>query len=424
MKKFADIFLVFLLVVCAVFSSYLVSEKAVKYDRSSAAQTTATKLAVTEKGSDRTLLVENNKRDYHFYKQDTDVIMVHKGVEYTFENWSSYIDVEKPKLYFRQLDKDKPLEMIIKLVSDVNDDGTYVYGAYVINEIAREDGTIKYTVNAMTRSTTKQIIDDKVNIEISQSPVCKKIGYVALYYVYNEMDYDRKTGVPQGYYRSFKTLQDENGDYLTVDTWERGAAEYTVEDNGIFVSFPITIKYKNSDVVQDAGYVKCMLSVSSTNQTYVVNKTMTFKPNMEYGAYNYDYDDKEWKSVCKNANSSTGGDKVIDYIQYDMDVKSDLDTDDFSKNTSDLNKLSKITVQQDGVVLYAKQGFKFKKSLIKNNEFSVPMTITDGESNNFDVSYTAALSHSSKGAEILTVKFDQPYKRDNIDKIKINFGVK
>lgn len=425
MKKFADIFLVFLLVVCAVFSSYLVSEKAVKHDRSSAVQTTATKLAVTEKGSDRILLVENNKRDYHFYKQDNDVVMVHNGVEYTFENWSSYIDVEKPKLYFRKFGGDKKDTIIIKLVDDINDDGSYVYGVYALTEIVRENGTIKYKVNAMTRSSTKQIVDEKVKIEISQSKECKKIGYVALCYSFEEMAYDRKTGVPTGYYNPFHTLQDENGDYLTISSWERGAAEYTVEDNGIFVTFPINVKYKETSEVQQAGFVKCRLSITQdSKEVFIVSQTMSFKPNMEYGAYNYDYDDKEWKSVCKNANSSTGGDKVIDYIQYDMEVKSDLDTDDFSKNTSDLNKLSKITVQQDGVVLYAKQGFIFKKSLIKSNEFSVPMTITDGESNNFDVSYTATLSHSSNGAEILTVKFDQPYKRDNIDKIKINFGVR
>lgn len=425
MKKFADIFLVFLLTACAVFVSYFMAEKAVKTDRSAVALATVSKVAVTERGSDRKLLVENNKKDYHFYKQDNNVILVHKGVDYTFENWSRYIDVEKPELYFRKLDGDKKDTIIIKLVDDINDDGSYVYGVYALTEIVRENGTIKYKVNAMTRSSTKQIVDEKVKIEISQSKECKKIGYAALCYSFQEMAYDRKTGVPTGYYNPFHTLQDESGNYLTISSWERGAAEYTVEDDGIFVTFPINVKYKETSEVQQAGFVKCMLSITKdSKEVFIVNQTMSFKPNMEYGAYKYDYDNKEWQSVWKNANKSAGGDKVIDYIQYDATVASELETDDFSKNSSDLNKLGKIVVLQDGVKLYAKKGYKFSQKLVKRKEYSLLLTLNNVQSNNYDVAYTAEISQSDKGAEILTIKFDQPYKRDNISKLKINFGVK
>lgn len=426
MRKFADIFLVFLLVVCAVFSSYFIAEKAVKTDRTAAREITYTKVAATEKGSDRVLLCENNKRDYHFYKQDENIILIHKGVEYSFENWSPYIDVEKPKLYFRKLDEDPVDKIIVKAVYDKNEDGSYVYGVYVLSEIDNGDGTLKYTVNAFTRGSTKKIVDEAVKIEISQSPTCKKMGYVALCYSFDEIRYNRKTGVPSSYYNSFHVMQDENGDYMTVDGWERGAAEYTVEKDGIYVSFPITIKYKDSSIVQQAGFVKCMLSVRyKSYESYIMGGTMSFRANMEYGAYKYDYDDVEWDSAWKNANKSAGGDKVIDYIQYETTVKSELETDDFSKNSSDLNKLSGIVILQDEVKLYAKKGFSFSKKLVKQKEFSLPMT-ADSEllSNNYDIAYTAEITHSSKGTEILTIKFDQPYKRDNISKIRINFGVK
>lgn len=425
MRKIADIFLVLLLTVCAVFASYFIAEKSVKTDRSAEKAVTMTKVAVTEKESDRVLLCENNKRDYHFYKQGDKIIMTHKGVEYNFENWSPYIDLEKPQLYFKQMGSDPTDKIIIKAVNDINEDGSYVYGVYILSEIDNKDGTLKYKITALTRATTKQIIDEKVKIEISQAKTCKKLAYVAMCYIYQEIKFDRETGVPDSYYNPFHTLQDKNGNYMTLDGWSRGSAEYTVEDNGVFVSFPIDIKYKETSEVQHAGYIKCMLTLTDeTREANVINKTMSFKPNMEYGAYRYDYDGNEWKSVCKNANKAKGGDTLIDYVQFEGTVDSNLETEDFSKNSSDLNKISRIEINQNKIILYANSGYTFKNSLVKNKDFSVRLTLNDGTSNNFDVSYNAELSNGSGGAEVLTINLDQPYKRENISKIKINFGVK
>ena len=129
--------------------------------------------------------------------------------------------------------------------------------------------------------------------------------------------------------------------------------------------------------------------------------------------------------MWKNASKSTGGDATIDYVQFEGNVNSELETEDFSKNSSDLNKLAGVVILQDEVLLYAKKGYTFKKSLVKKNDFSVRITqkgdLTETE---FDVAYTASVSQSSEKTEILTIKLDQPYKRENISKIKINFGVK
>ncbi|WP_178669210.1 hypothetical protein [uncultured Eubacterium sp.] len=426
MRKIARILLVVALAGCSMFASYFVAQSAVKSDRSSAALATVTKAPVTEKNSDRILLVEDKKADYHFYKQGKNVVLVHKNVDYIFENWSPYIDIEKPELYMRQLDEDKPLELIIKAVECVNEDGSYSYCIYVINEIVREDGTIKYSVNALTRGSTKQVVDEKVKIEISQSPLCKKMGYVAFCYINDAVDYDRDTGVPKSYYNAFHIIQDENGNYPTLDGWERGVAEYTVEQDGVFVTFPITIKYKDTSLVQQVGYVKCMIGVDQYSNTYIAPKTMSFKPNIEYGAYRNGYDDKQWHSVWKNSNKATGGDSVIDFVQAQLDVSSELETTDFSKSKSDLNKLAGIVVTQDEVMLYAKEGYTFSKDLVAGKEFSVPLERqVDGDNSyNYDVAYEASISKSKKGTEILTIKLDQPYRRGDINKININFGVK
>ena len=159
MRKFADVFLVLLLAFCSVFASYFVAEKAVKTDRNTAQLATVSKVAATEKDSDRILICENKKRDYHFYKQGNKIVMVHKGVDYFFENWSPYIDVEKPNLYFRHMDDDPVDKIIVKAVSDINEDGSYVYGVYILSEIDNGDGTLKYKVNALTRSSTNQLVD-------------------------------------------------------------------------------------------------------------------------------------------------------------------------------------------------------------------------------------------------------------------------
>lgn len=426
MRKIARILLVVTLAGCSMFASYFVAQSAVKSDRSSAALTTVTKAAVTEKNSDRILLVEDKKADYHFYKQGKNVVLVHKGNDYIFENWSPYIDIEKPELYMRQLDEDKPLELIVKGVECVNEDGSYSYCVYVINEIVREDGTIKYSVNALTRGSTKQVVDEKVKIEISQSPLCKKMGYVAFCYINDAVDYDRDTGIPKSYYNAFHIIQDENGNYPTLDGWERGVAEYTVEQDGVFVTFPITIKYKDTSLIQQVGYVKCLIGVDEYSNTYIAPRTMSFKSNMEYGAYNNKYDDIEWQSVWKNSNKATGGDSVIDFVQAQLDVSSELETTDFSKSKSDLNKLAGIVVTQDEVMLYAKEGYTFSKDLLDSKEFSVPLEhqVDGGNLYNYDVAYEASISKSKKGTEILTIKLDQPYRRGDIDKININFGVK
>lgn len=426
MRKIARILLVVMLAGCSMFASYFVAQSAVKSDRSSAALTTVSKAPVTEKNSDRILLVEDKKADYHFYKQGKNIILVHKDNDYIFENWSPYIDIEKPELYMRQLDTDDPLELVVKGVECVNEDGSYSYCIYVINEIVREDGTIKYSVNALTRGSTKQVVDEKAKIEISQSPLCKKMGYVAFCYINDAVDYDRDTGVPKSYYNAFHIIQDENGNYPTLDGWERGVAEYTVEQDGIFVTFPITIKYKDTSLVQQVGYVKCMIGVDQYSNTYIAPKTMSFRPNIEYGAYRNGYDDKQWQSVWKNSNKATGGDSVIDFVQAQLYVSSELETTDFSKSKSDLNKLAGIVVTQDEVMLYAKEGYTFSKDLIDIKEFSVPLEHkVDGDNSyNYDVAYEASISKSKKGTEILTIKLDQPYRRGDIDKININFGVK
>ena len=81
--------LVLVLTVAGVFCSYLIADKVARTNLS--AQTTASKVAETEKPGERVLIVEDKEKDYHFYQQDNKVVMTHSDKEYTFENWGDNI---------------------------------------------------------------------------------------------------------------------------------------------------------------------------------------------------------------------------------------------------------------------------------------------------------------------------------------------
>lgn len=71
----------------------------------------------------------------------------------------------------------------------------------------------------------------------------------------------------------------------------------------------------------------------------------------------------------ENASKSTGGDATIDYVQFEGNVNSELETEDFSKNSSDLNKLAGVVILQDEVLLYAKRVILLKRALLRKTIF-------------------------------------------------------
>lgn len=426
MRDKLGLILVILLTIGAIFTGYIYADKSAKQNKASVESITVTQEAYTEKPIEKTLLVEDNKNDCHFYIQADNVVLEYKGEEYVFTDWSKYIATETPELIVKNFDDDKEKEIILKIIGELNSDGSYIHHVYILNIDKDEDGNNFFHVNALTQNTFNFLIRSRIKIEITQAKYCPKIGFTSMCLSYDNMVYDRETGIPQNYYYPFKLLQDKNGNYLEPEKWERGTGEYTIEDDGVYATLPITIFYKGTKETQQAGFVKCMIVVQDNNQIGIRSRTMNFTPNQEYAVYKPEYyTNKKWTSVMQNSNKSTGGDKVIDFIQYEKDFTADINTDDFSKNNSDLNKLAKIEVNQNCVKLYAKAGYSFSKEFVEKQQYSLPLEIqTSNGISNCDSSYTAKIDTDKSGNQVLTINFDNQYDQQYMTKLTINFGVK
>lgn len=426
MRDKLGLILVILLTIGAIFTGYIYADKSAKMNKEHVESITVTQEAATEKPIEKTLLVEDKKNDCHFYIQADTVVLEYKGEEYVFKDWSKYIATETPELTVKNFDDDKEKEIILKIVGELNSDGSYIHHIYILNIDKDDNGNHYFHVNALTQNTFNYLIRNKIKIEITQAKYCKKMGLTAMCLSYENMSYDRDTGIPQDYYYPFKLLQDENGDYLVPEKWERGVGEYTIEEDGVYATLPITVFFKGTNVTQQAGFVKCLVIVQPDFQTGIARKTLNFTPNLEYGVYRPEfYSNKKWSSVMNNSNKSLGGDSVIDFIQYENDFSADINTDDFSKNNSDLNKLSKIEVNQDCVKLYAKPGYSFSKEFVKNQQYSLPLEMQlNTKIANYDTSYTAEITTNKKGNQVLTINFDNQYDQQYMTKLTINFGIK
>lgn len=426
MRDKLGLILVVLLTIGAIFTGYIYADKSAKLNKEHVESITVTQEAVTEKPIEKTLLVEDKKNDCHFYIQADNVILEYKGEEYVFTDWSKYIATETPELFVKNFDDDKEKEIILKIVGELNSDGSYIRHVYILNIDKDENGKHYFHVNALTQNTFNYLIRRKIKAEITQAKYCDKIGIVAMCLAHESIAYDRNTGIPESYYYPFKLLQDKNGNYLQPEKWERGVGEYTIEEDGVYATLPITVSYKGTKETQQAGFIKCMIWVFEDYQIDIVRKSMRFSPNIEYGVYKPElYANKKWSSVLNNSNKATGGDTLIDFIQYEHDYTAEINTDDFSKNNSDLNKLSKIEVNQDCVKLYAKSGYTFSKEFVEKQQYSLPLEIPlSTEFANYDTSYTANISTDKKGNQVLTINFDNQYDQKYMTKLSINFGVK
>ncbi len=381
MKSFLRVFIVILVAIGISFSMYFIADSNARKNPEARYQTTVTKSPVTEKRGKKVLLSELKKEDFHLYKQDELVILVHEGKEYTFENWSKYIDYEKPQMALKNLDRDKENEIIIKLVGDVVEDtGEKIYDVYVLNEaVNSETGEKEYCVTILSSNTWVELVDSRVKTEVSQLPKCDKIIQIAMAMRYDQINYDRDTGVVDSYASWFRALQDKNGNYLKIDKWSKGTGRYEIEREGINVYVPIIVGYKDSDLIQQAGYIKATLSVRYDYEPYVRDHSMSFIVDEDYAVHSQKNIFKNpWKYTENNSNKAAyaGGDKVIDFIKYETEYTQDTtaQTSNFANNNTELNNLSEIVVTESYVELVAKDDYVFNKESAKRKEFSVVIT--------------------------------------------------
>lgn len=425
MKNALKYILVIVTIVGVVFASYMIADKNAKLNELAAKQTTVTQKEVTEKDtSERVTLFSSKQHDYYIYKQGKKVILKHGGKEYEFENWSKYIDAEKPTVYATDMDRNDDLEILVRVVGNIDEKGNYQHYVYCLNERTDELGNVSYFVNTFTQSAIVSLIDDKVTAEVSQIDDSKKTAIFAMCMNYTTINYDKDTNLPDGYYNIFRALQDENGQYLKIAKWVKGLGDFSVKKNSVEVQCPIIVTYENGKT-QNAGIIKCKFDLNEDNTINVLGGTFVFEPNEEYKMFSYDLmSQTPREGVIKNTNNKVPKNTVINNFDYDVSLNfTGEKTDDFSKNMSDLNCVSQINVTDRYVEFVAKKGCTFNNKFVEKNHFSIFMTAEDRLITcTYDVGYTSSVTVDEAGNEVLKLTFDKAYAGHATKQTQIVFG--
>lgn len=428
-RKFLNILLVLLLTVASVFIGSFLADKQIK---GISAETTVSKQAVTENEGDRVLLAENNDKDYHFYSLGKKLILVHSDKEYEYDDViDDGVSLDKPVMEVIDVNSDGTDELLLQVGAATVNDEIY-HSVYAFSYYTNDTGD-GYRLTAINENSASTLLDRFIQIQLTQDKDCPKNCLFAMSSVYDPIKFNRDTGIPEdSYYYMFKASQDKDGNYYTLLSWSRDKINCNISsDNSSYVDIvmPVRISYKETEETFNVGFVKFQTYVTAKGEFGITPKTMEFCAYKEYGVYKYNFDEEKygsWTGTVNNSNRTVPRDKVIDFIQYDsIDFTADVTTDNFAKSDSDLNCISSIKADENGVELTAKAGCTFNKELANSGQYSVNLYATrENTINTYDISYTAAISKDGDGNEVLKINFDKKYRQNIMKKIAINFGVK
>lgn len=427
MKYFLRILLVIVLVVAVIFGVNYFFKGAPENNGNTDILTTVTKAPATEKNSNRVLIASLEKEDLYLYKNDNVVILKHGGEEYEFENWSSMIDEETPQIYYGNFDSDEDMEIVIKAVAEIDSQTKeYVYNIYLLNPYKAKDGKTKYTVSMASRSTWTDILDNFITAELSQLKLCNKFVQFSMNNADESISYDKKTGIAKNAHSGYvRALQNTNGEYMSIDKWNRGIGTYSVSDNKIFVDIAIDISYKNSTYIQKAGYIHFQLELDKNNKFYPAAKSLKFVAADDYKITDPKTTAQTTWSYTENNSDTTASqtDKIINWVKYDMKYDENITTQSVSFNvdTTDNASIAKITVTESYIEFISKDGYSFDEQSAKTGEFSV--IINKGQKDEFDISYNASVTKNEKN-QMLKITFDKKYPQSEINSITVHFGTK
>jgi hypothetical protein len=423
MKYFLKVFIVLILAVGVVFGVYRYTNPAAFQNKSSMELTTVSKPAATEKNSNRVLLASLEEEEFYLYKGSIGVLLKHGNNEFTFTNWSKSIDAEAPEMRFADFNNDGKKELAIKAVSEEKENGGFIYDIYILTPKTDSEGKESFDVALASRNTWTSILENNITEEMRQLKNCKKIIQFSMISKGKSLTYNKETGIATNGYSGYaRALQDKSGQYLTVSQWAKGDGIYSISnDNKICISININISYNNSSTLQNAGVIYFELFLNEENKFQVTEKTMVFKPNNEYRVSDPTKTATEsWSFEENNSNKSASASSgVIQWIKYSPEYSADTfaQTQDYSSQISDINKIKKIYICESYAILSAKQGYTFDESAIKSGEYSV--VIND----DIDISYTAELTNTG-GVQAIKITFDKAYPQSEINKITFNYGTK
>lgn len=420
MKYFLQILLV--LVICAGVVTgvyYYTNDNKLPWADKLQQSTTVTKLPATEKYVSKTLLASLDKEDFKLYKGDRTIILEHGGKSYEFDNWSSYISEEKPKMYLIELDGDKDKELVVRGVGGKDEaTGEFVYDLYILNPKHNGDG---FELAIISQDTWRTILNNYTRSEITQLKKCKKTIQFTMNVADEAIAYNENTGIAENGYSDYaRALQDKNGKYLTVGSWLKGKGVFTInKKNHICAEVEVIVNYTDSDQTQNLGNVYFEISLSEQNKFSVTEKTLEFKPSKKYKtAKPLSKKLTPWEYTEQNTAPITQGNE-IKYLSYSpkLDASTIMQTVSLGSQADDTKFVKQIYLSENKAVLTAGDGCVFSSKIANSPDFSV--VINKGQKDEYDIAYTATLDSTKT---VLTINFDRGFNSDEIKTIEINFG--
>ena len=423
MKYFLRVLIVFVLAAAVVFGVFRYTNPEAFSNGNNSQLTTVSKPAATEKNSNRVLLASIEDEDFYLYKGSKGVLLKHGKNEFTFTNWSKFIDAEPPEMRLSDFNDDGKNELLIKAVCDKKDDGSFIYEIYILTQTTDSEGKEQFDVSCASRNTWRSILDKNIIEEMRQLKNCKKIIQFTMNAKGNPISYDKQTGIATNGHAGYaRALQDNKGNYMTVSQWNKGDGIYSItKDNRICVNIDINISYEKSSKIQNAGTIYFELFLNDDNLFQVTEKTMVFKPNKEYTVSDPTKTASEsWYYTENNSTqSASAAEEVIKWIKYSPDYSSDIftQTKDYSSEVSDMNKIKSVYLCESFVRLTAREGCSFDSSAANSGDFSVILN------DKYDIAYTCEINTAGKN-EILLITFDKAYPQEDIKAIVFNYGTK
>ncbi|MGN0522177.1 MAG: hypothetical protein ACI4IQ_06025 [Eubacterium sp.] len=390
--------------------------------------TTAIKNVDGAKGQERILIAENKEGDYQIYYDYETVYLTHKGVDKEFKGWLASVEEKTPEMFYKDYDGDGEKELLVKLVSGVDQDiynvKTYVYSMFLFKAVDDEDGTFHYESIGATADTWRKPFESVIRSELTQLDSCKKFLQFVMDDIDTPLTYDSKTGISENKHVSFvSALTDSKKNYYTLSTWSRGKGIYELDEEGnISLDIEILANYEEVDSTQTIGDVHCDIDVID-GEFAIVPKSIYFEPREGFMVSDpRESTDEKWSYKIKNNSATpTLESNEIDWIDASLELQSGVDevAAYFGEMSSKVKAVDSIEFTQNAVILTAKSGYTFLERVVNNGVFSV--TIKDGEKE-YDISYKASISEKD-GKSILTITLDKNYPRETITTAKIKFGV-
>lgn len=379
----------------------------------------------TTASNQRTLLAENKDGDFQLYAQGDKAILVHQGKSKTFTGWSQYLTEERPKLYYTDLNGDKKKELVVRLVSGI-DQSTgvelYTYDLYVLTPHKQKDGSFEYDLVVADRGSWKQPFTQAVKCSVTQLKNDPMRVQVAMGNASDSLSFDEKTGICTSKYTGFSRAEtDTDGTPQTIYAWDYGIGTYTVEDGEIKVKIAVRIDYKPSRQIKIIGYAYCTLNYEG-NGFSLKKGSVYYRAAKDYRITDpRDVAQQDWEYNLTNASGTASITKPqLSRVEGTFTIPAN-GTDgvlSFSSLDSQIKAISAVRFTNKQIVLTAAEGYSFMQNSVSARDYAVEITL---DKITYRIDKSAKISEKD-GRSVLTFTLDKSYKRSDLQKVTLRFG--